>query len=280
VKPHEARTRTSRRVIALIVAIDLAIATSVGFAVYLANRRAGAPTAPRDFRLAATTCVPDECDIISASVALSWSPPAAGGPVTSYLVFRDGRQVEELGSGELGYVDRDVVAGEKRSYSIQAVGDEGSGPMSLPLTTRLPLPPLSSARLSGTYRVELTVLRVDLLSRYEGIRNPSAGDSATQEWSLRANCLETQGACAVRVGFGGNLLSRRGGITYIGQIPAQAGCGPETVHSTTTLTLRVADAAMADGVFMATTFEGRSETDFQCGSANVHAVSRVHGKLV
>jgi hypothetical protein len=73
--PTPARPKPTRRAVAFVVAIDLAIATGVGFGVYFATRRFGPPTPPRNVEATAAVCVPEECSEVSATVSLSWAPP-------------------------------------------------------------------------------------------------------------------------------------------------------------------------------------------------------------
>jgi hypothetical protein len=269
----------ARGLIALIVVLDVLIGVGTGFAVYFSEREYGPPTAPLEVVARAATCVPEACDRISSSVTVRWSPPVAGGEVLRYVIFRDGEEFDRVDADTRRFVDDAVRPGERRRYEVQAIGAEGRGPRSNEVTAEVPLPAKDAARLSGEYEVELTFTRIDLLSRYEGVRNPSAGDTTTQDWVLIANCLATAGACDVRLGGGGSLQLRDGGV-YAGEAPTQARCAGGSVRSTTSYELRITDVAMVDGIFAVTGFEGTSEVAFTCGDGTVHATSEVTGTLV
>lgn len=59
-------------------------------------------------------------------VTLAWEPPAAGGPVTTYQVLRDGQLIAE--TGDTTYTDELVEPLAQYVYAVQAVGPGGTGP--------------------------------------------------------------------------------------------------------------------------------------------------------
>lgn len=272
-----ARPRPSRRAVALVVAIDLAVATGVGSGVYFATRRFGPPTAPRAVDASASVCVPDACDGIEPSVQLRWSPPVAGGAVTRYVVFRDGSELERLDARATEFVDPEVILGARYEYEVSAIGDEGRGPPSPPVSAEVPLPPLELARLSGTYDVTITFLKIDLLSRFQGVDDPAVGDRAFESWVLTPECVTSAGACDVRF-FTQATLERKGRV-YVGPVQSEAGCGGEPVRSIQTLTLRATRGDVFEGVFIAVAIGGKIEVDFPCGGEKVHAVATVAGRV-
>jgi hypothetical protein len=270
------RSRPSRRAVAVVVALDLAIATGVGVGVYLATRRFGAPTPPRNVVADTAVCVPEECARIRSSVSLSWTRPLAGGEVGTYVVLRGGEEVGRLGPGTTTFDDREVEIGGRYEYEVFAIGDEGRGRPSPAVSVRVPAPSIEHARLSGFYDVRLVFRQIDLLTRFEGVPDPAVGDSTLQDWQVESVCGTFQGACDVRV-LGGMLT--RDGRRYSGPVPTRATCQNERVESTQTVTLLVTAARVVGGVLYATAFTGRSEVDFRCQGEKVHAVAIMSGRL-
>lgn len=271
-----ARSKPSRKAVAVVVAIDLAIATAVGFGVYFATRRFGPPTPPRDVRASATVCVPEECPEITPSVSLSWAPPLAGGQVRTYVVLREGEEVGRLGPATTGFTDPDVDIGTRYAYEVFAIGDEGRGRSSVAAPVRTPLPPVEHARFAGFYGIELMFRQIDLLTRFEGVQDPAVGDRAFQEWDIVPVCTASEGACNVSL-FGWELV--RDGREYTGTLPSNATCGNERVGSTQTVTLRATKARVVGRVLTVSAFTGNTETDFRCENIKVHAVAGITGTL-
>lgn len=270
------RPTPSRRAVAIVVGLDLAIATAVGFGVYFATRRFGSPTPPRNVEASAAVCVPEECKTITPSVSLGWTPPLAGGAVNRYVVLRGGEEVGRLGPGTKVFADPDVQIGERYEYEVFAIGDEGRGRPSPAVSVRIPLPEIEHARLSGFYDVQLVFRQIDLLSRFEGVPGPAIGDSTFQDWQIESACDAFAGACDIRL-LGGRLS--REGRRYAGPVPARAFCQDERVDSTQIVTLLVTRARVVGGVLYATAFSGRSEVDFRCQGEDVHAVASISGTL-
>jgi hypothetical protein len=275
-QPKPSRPKPSRKVVALVVALDLAIATGVGFGVYFATRRFGPPTSPRSVRASATVCVPKECTEVTPSVSITWAPPLAGGVVNTYVIIRDGEEVARPGSGATEFSDPDVAIGRRYVYEMFAIGDEGRGRRSVPVTVRTPIPSIEHAHFAGFYGIELVFRQIDLLSRFEGVRDPAVGDRAFQEWDIVPVCAPFKGACNVAlVGF---ELVRHGRV-YRGSLPSDARCGGEEVEGRQTVTLRVTDAEVVGRVLFVSAFKGTSEVTFRCGGDAVRAVAGITGTL-
>lgn len=274
--PIPARPKPTRRAVAFVVAIDLAIATGVGFGVYFATRRFGPPTPPRNVEATAAVCVPEECREVSATVSLSWAPPIAGGEVTTYVVLRGREEVARLGPASAEFTDPDVDIGQRYHYEVFAIGEEGRGRPAPTVSVRTPVPSIEHAHFAGFYGIELVFRQIGLLSRFEGVPDPAVGDRTFQEWDIVSVCAPLQGACNVTL-FGWEL-DRRGRV-YKGAIPSTAFCGGRRVEGRQTVTLRVTDAALVGRVLFVSTFEGMSEVSFPCGGEKVHAVAGISGAL-
>lgn len=274
--PIPARPKPTRRAVAFVVAIDLAIATGVGFGVYFTTRRFGPPTPPRNVEATAAVCVPEECREVSATVSLSWAPPIAGGEVTTYVVLRGREEVARLGPASAEFTDPDVDIGQRYHYEVFAIGEEGRGRPAPTVSVRTPVPSIEHAHFAGFYGIELVFRQIGLLSRFEGVPDPAVGDRTSQEWDIVSVCAPLQGACNVTL-FGWEL-DRRGRV-YKGTIPSTAFCGGRRVEGRQTVTLRVTDAAVVGRVLFVSTFEGMSEVSFPCGGEKVHAVAGISGGL-
>jgi hypothetical protein len=270
-----ARPKPSRRAVALVLAADLAIGASVGFAVYFATRKFGPPTPPRNLAASASLCLPDECRNVTPSVALRWAPPVAGGEVIRYVVRRDGDEVAELGPAERTFTDEDIGIGERYGYDVFAIGSEGRSRPAGVTDVAVPVPPIEHAHFGGAYEVELVFRRIGLLSRYEGVMNPAVGDRTVQGWDLLSVCAPLQGACDVAL-FGYELTQM--GREYRGTIWGEASCGRERLRSKEHLTLRPTETTVVGRVLTVTAFTGLSEVDFRCGGQKVHAVAQISGR--
>ena len=270
------RPRPSRRAVAIVVALDLVIATGVGVGVYFANRRFGAPTPPRNVAASGVVCVPDECSVITSSVSLTWKAPLAGGEVQTYAVLRGGEEIAQVRPAATEFSDPNVEIGRRYEYEVLAIGDEGRGRPSPAVAVRVPVPGLEHARLSGFYDVRLVFRQIDLLTSFEGVNDPAVGDSTLQDWQIESACDTFEGACDVRL-FGVTL--DRDGRRYAGLVPNRASCQKRPVEARQTVTLRVTTARVVGGVLYATAFKGRSEVDFRCQGETVHAVAEISGRL-
>ena len=271
-----ARPGPSRRAVAIVVAVDLAIATSVGMGVYFATRRFGPPTPPRNVVASTALCVPDECREITLTVSLRWAPPLAGGDVNTYVVLRSQEEVGRLGPATTEFTDPDVRIGQRYDYEVVAIGDEGKGRPSPLVSVRTPVPSIEHAHFAGIYGVRLVFRQIDLLSRFEGVPDPAVGDRAFQDWNILPGCTAFQGACDAEL-FGWVL--EREGREYTGSLPSEAFCGSDPVEGQQTVTLRVTEAVVIDRVLTVSTFAGRSEVDFRCAGEKVHAVAAITGEL-
>ena len=270
------RPKPSQKAVAIVVALDLAIATGVGVGVYFATRRFGPPTPPRNVEATAALCVPDECSEVTPSVSLRWGPPLAGGEVTTYVVLRGEEEVARLRPVTTEFTDPDVEIGQRYDYEVFAIGDEGRGRPSSVVSVRTPVPSIEHAHFAGFYGIRLVFRQIDLLGRFEGVRDPAVGDRTFQEWDILPVCTAFQGACNITL-FGWELV--RDGRRYSGSLPSVAFCGNERVEGRQTVTLCVTKAVVVGRVLTVSAFSGTSEVDFRCGGEKVHAVAAITGTL-
>jgi hypothetical protein len=132
-------------------------------------------------------------------VALTWSAPSIGSPVTSYRIFRDGNPLSDVvKAGTTTFDDTRVLLGQHYSYQVLANSSVGDSQRSEAASAAIPAPPLAQAQLSDTYSVTVKVTTASFLSEVEGIKDPKPGDTKRESWSFAATCGPDDGACPVK----------------------------------------------------------------------------------
>jgi hypothetical protein len=182
--------------------------------------------------------------------------------VAEYRTFRlDVNSIDQLFAEGLVHVvqgsatkdvDDDVTPGRTYRYRVEARRADGTAASSPPVTVRIPVPPLSAARLDGNYNVTLTPQ-----SQY--------GFTATLKvehlgWVFRPNCK--LGVCNVvwtdARGFTGVLT--RSGATYTGSASGAfiTKCGDTTSITTLTVVIHVVKGttSFSPGAWLAERFKG------------------------
>lgn len=225
------------------------------------------PPAPPEITGAdASTCVPPSCDQIVATVELTWAPTTS--PITGYLVLRDGDEVASLppiGPVSTSVEDRSAVIGASHRYEVVAVGGDGARAVSAPAYVVVPLPPVEAAQVEGIFRVTRRVTRAKNLMELEGIRDPRPGVEAVTGWTFVATCPPAVGACPIRWnGHPGRLVPNEG--VYRGESAAGfARCpGGGRVWAPIAFRLRVTEATVVGGAWVASEIRGRLSSAFEC----------------
>jgi hypothetical protein len=242
---------------------------------------APSPPAPPVITTAdATTCAPPECGRIVATVELAWSPTTT--PITGYRVLRDGREIASLpalGPASTSVEDRSAVIGATHRYEVVAVAGDGSRGTSAPADVTVPLPPVAAAQLEGAFRVSRTVTRAKNLRELEGIPEPSPGVEAGTDWSFVATCPPAVGACPVRWNGHPGLLRPADGVYRGISAAGFARCpGGGRVRAPIRFTIRVAEAAVVGGAWVASQIRGRLTSSFTCpGFAPSSGAARFDG---
>ena len=198
------------------------------------------------------------------NVVLTWRVNRTGGRPESFRVLRNGAQLAVLrndgGTPLLRYTDRNATPGKTYVYSVLSLAKGGT---SAPQTVRVrvPVPPFSAARLSGSFEVK------GLLTAESGFTEREVGDRFTETWYFEPLCRS--GACATRVtnfevgativpvGGTWELRLLRDGARYTGTTKASlSSCWGVFVSDTIVVTLQVSRARMVNGEWTATAWSG------------------------
>lgn len=272
--------RRRRGAIALGAAIVVVLAlVAVGFAV---SRGTGGTSTP----VAAPKLLPPSGGRAEAQpfrVTLAWTAPSGGAPVAGYSVSRDGVRLAQVTT--TSYTDTRVAPGQSYQYTVQSVGHAPASATSSPLTieARTAKPPLSRARLTGTFEVKMKILS-------SAGNSAKVGSAYREGWKFVPTC--SSGPCSVTMhdlvkafrGLHGKL--KRNGVTYRGSVTGFHGvyCGSKTVHmtSTLTITLRLTRATGEVGTWNASGFTATVSESIpaSAGCVSGHIGYRVSGHRV
>jgi len=243
-----ARRRWVIPVIAVIAALAL-IAALVIWAPWVSK----VPTVPSAVRAQSPT---------PTSVVVQWSPSTSGPSVDHYLILRGGTAIGSVPGTATSYQDLGLVPATGYQYRVVAVsGSHRSAPSSV-LVVKTPTPPISDARLQGSWYVDSKVLT-------STDPPPAVGRTATDTWKFAPQC--TSGACAVAVS--GNWITTlvtvtltRAGAVYTGTAhPSIFTCGPSNIPMRDTLTIKitVGGASIQNQMWTATSWTGTMKEDVQ-----------------
>ena len=124
----------------------------------------------------------------ATSVLVRWPSATAGPTVDAYVIRRDGVQVNQVPGTLTSYQDKALAPATTYRYTIVAVaGGLRSVPSSVLVGTTL-TPPVSEARLQGSWSVTSTVTK-------SGGGSLTVGTKRTGTWLFTPKCAE--GPCAV-----------------------------------------------------------------------------------
>jgi chitodextrinase len=207
------------------------------------------------------------------TVSLTWDPPAGAEPsaVDHYEVFRDGRRVGRAARPRFDVTG--LTFGTRYRFWIVAVDGDGRASPRILRTVTTMVPPLTSARLSGTYPVTAVVSDAADGGRVRFLSHPIT-------WSLVPQCPDR--ACDVsftathKFGSGpvvtSGVLAWSEGATYAGSWVGQFGtsCVERKLEavSTLTITVRAASAHVVGGLWVASAIHGSIHERVRgCGGA-------------
>jgi hypothetical protein len=194
------------------------------------------------------------------SVHLAWNAPRGAGPgsIDHYEVFRDGRRVGRTTRPRFDVAG--LTFGTRYRFWVVAVNDAGRASPRVLRSVSTKVPPLTAARLSGTYDVTASLGSADR-GRVRFMSHPIT-------WSLVPRCPDR--ACDVAFTathrFGSTsivtsgVLSWSGGASYTGTWVGSFGSacrrrGLEAV-STVTITMRATAARVVGGLWVASAVSG------------------------
>jgi hypothetical protein len=229
--------------------------------VALSGTTRGDPTADLRVRtLAAGPVGLGAGTVTTSSVTFRWSPPATAPD--SYVFMRDGVEVGTAPGDVTSYQDKGLVPTTAYRYTVMGVS---GGVRSAPsvLTVRTLTPPVSAARLQGSWTVNTKIVS-------SGGGTPKVGTTETESWQFAPKC--TLGPCAVALSgeFGNHpfkVTLARSGAVYTGSTRAHithCGDSPSVKDVTNTVTLRITVRKAAAGtnqVWAASSWVGTMRID-------------------
>jgi hypothetical protein len=208
-----------------------------------------------DLRPGGLTIEEPDWKATGANWALDVSWHALDEPtIDHYEVARDGVTVDDAVTGT-SFRDRQVQPGVRYRYEVVGVAADGTQTRPASASIKTDEPPLSEARLDGTFVVRMVV------ERATGTRNPVRGGAIF----YRFDPVCDRGACAVRWSVrkartDGTL--RRAEAVYAATLRTPLfvrNCFGSVVDETLDVRLRVTAAAASRGRWRATRIEGTIE---------------------
>jgi hypothetical protein len=184
----------------------------------------------------------------AGEIDLEW---VASGDSTSYTLKRDGTFLTSVEG--TSYKDTGVRPKKTYTYEVDVRDPTGKDAPGANVSASTPkAPPLSEARLSGSYGVRFVFTS-------ENYSNRHVGNKYSEKWRLKPKCPD--GACSTVLitnmpGAKSGVLTLKGG-TYHGSVSDTfAVCQGTHVRETVTVTLHVTRGKFLHGEWTATTFAG------------------------
>ena len=188
------------------------------------------------------------------SISFRWSPPPTGPLPDKYLILSGGTVAGSVAGTAASYRQAGLTPATRHQYRVVAVRGGKRSPQSAIVTVSTLTPPVSQARLQGTWIVTV---------KY--IQSVFGRPDETQTWDVIPACAV--GACHATLhattasGDAYSVKLTRAGTLYRGQTVVnftQCGTTGNSIPDPTTLTIRVrATAAAGEGqVWAATSLAG------------------------
>jgi hypothetical protein len=188
------------------------------------------------------------------SIAFHWSRPPTGPLPDRYLILASGTVPGSVAGTVTSYRQAGLTPGTTYQYRVVAVRGGKRSPESAPLTVRTLTPPISQARLQGSWQVYA--------------KNGSSAPGSTNgylTWQASPSCAV--GACDVMISvtnggsFSFTMRLVRAGAVYRGQALAsgeRCGSGPGSIPdpATVKIAIRVTAAVGQIQAWAATSFAG------------------------
>jgi hypothetical protein len=211
------------------------------------------------------------------SISFHWSRPATGPLPDKYQILSDGTVAGSVAGTVTSYRQAGLTPATGYQFRVVAVRGDKRSPQSAVLAVRTATPPISQARLQGSWNVNLKYLHPASRKR-----------NGTSAWTLSPGC--PTGACDVTLHamngkYSFTMRLARAGARYQGQAVVNFyRCGPRgsSIPDPTTLRvrLRATDAVGQGQTWAATSWTGTmvgtyhyvSAASFYC-SASSYTVS-------
>jgi hypothetical protein len=187
------------------------------------------------------------------SIVFHWSRPATGPLPDKYLILGSGPVASSVAGTATSYRQASLTPASTYQYRVVAVRGGKRSPGSAVLTLRTLTPPISQARLQGSWQVYA-----------KNIGQARGGRNGYMRWQLSPPCAV--GACDVMLrvkdgSFSFKMKLARAGAVYKGQARASLGrCGPRASSipdpATVKIRIRVTKAAGENQAWAATSLTG------------------------
>ena len=199
---------------------------------------------PAGAKITSITATP----VNAEEIDLQW---VASGNASAYNIRRDGTYLSVVQG--TSFKDTRLKPKQTYTYEVSVQDPQGHDAPGTSVTATTPKsPPLSKARLSGSYGVRLVFTA-------ENYSNRRAGNKYSELWKLKPKC--PSGACSALLvtnvrGSKAGVLVPKGG-TYSGKVTDTLDtCQGKHYPETVTITLYVTRASFLKGEWTATTFSG------------------------
>lgn len=210
------------------------------------------PSAPTGLKVTART---------TSTITLQWAYPDRAA-VDQFRVLRDDAEVATVPGTARTFADKGLSPGRSYSYQLVALLAGTSSEESGALKATTATPPVSDARLTGTYDVDGKITKSSSTLTLGG--DPALGQTIAGWWRITPKC--DTGACdaVLKGSLGGHAFTinlDRDGAEYTGSTTAQISycTGPNgkiEVTDTLTFTGTVTKAGLVDDVWVATAWKG------------------------
>jgi hypothetical protein len=210
------------------------------------------------------------------SIAFHWSRPPTGPLPDKYLILGSGTVSSSVAGAVTSYRQPGLTPGTTYQYRVVAVRGGKRSPQSALLTVRTLTPPISQARLQGSWQVYA-----------KNIGPAPGGTNGYMTWQLNPACAA--GACDVMLyvtdgSFSFKMRLARAGAVYKGQtVASHGGCGsgassipdPATVKIEIRVTTAVGEVQEWAATSLAGTMVGTSQhvssAAFYCNASTFKA---------
>ena len=252
-QPPSYPRRSGKKLVAIGAAVLLVAGAIAG--IVLAGGGGGpksAPTRAHPPTPAAPVGLTATAAVAPFAVTLSWSEPSGSVKILGYKIFRDQLEIAAVPVGTTTYTDGNVFPGKTFTYGVVTRGDGVLESERVSAQVDVPVPAMTTARVSGTFNVKF---RTVSQSGYVG----SLG-RFTAGWEFNPKC--DHGACSViwkdvSEKSLKTTLRRKGG-NYSGSDAGKflGHCGHVMGTTTVTLAFHITKARATDGEWLATKLVG------------------------